>query len=151
MNISVSTIIGKALAAGQTTLSEFESKKILAAYGIPVVREILADNWEEVKRAAEDIGYPVVLKKCAPMVTHKTEQGLLIVGIKNDVELKQAFEELAGKFQGQFLVQEMISGSRELVLGLTRDAQFGPCVMFGLGGIFTEVLNDVYVRKHSGR
>lgn len=145
----VEKIIEKALSAGQTTISEFDSKRILAAYGIPTVQETLTDDLAEAEAAAEQIGYPVVIKVCAAKVAHKTEQGLIELGIKNAAELKHTYENLATKARelgGQILIQEMVKGSRELVMGLTRDAQFGPCVMFGLGGIFTEALGDVSFR-----
>ncbi|UCD77246.1 MAG: acetate--CoA ligase family protein [Desulfobacterales bacterium] len=146
---SVETIIAEALASGQTTLSEYDSKRILAEYGIPTTREFLAEDLADVEQAADRIGYPVVLKACAPAAQHKTEMGLIELGIRDAVELKRAYDRLAPKARdigGAILVQEMIAGSRELVIGLIRDPQFGPCVMFGLGGIFTEALGDVSFR-----
>jgi acyl-CoA synthetase (NDP forming) len=146
---SVETIITEALAAGNNTLSEYDSKRILAAYGIPTTREFLAEDFAGVVQAADRIGYPVALKACAAAAQHKTEMGLIELGIKDAVELKRAYDRLAPKardFGGAVLVQEMVAGSRELVMGLIRDAQFGPCVMFGLGGIFTEALGDVSFR-----
>ena len=146
---SVEAIIEKAISEGKTTLSEFDSKRILAAYGISITREILTENLGVAEMAAEQIGYPVVMKVCAAEVAHKTEKGLIELAIKNAGELKQAYEKLAAKaraLDGQILIQEMVKGSRELVMGLTRDDQFGPCVMFGLGGIFTEALGDVSFR-----
>ena len=147
--IAVQDIIAGALASGEKTLSEFDSKRILAAYGISTTQEILVDNLDGAQAAAEQVGYPVALKVCASEVAHKTEQGLIELGIKNTAELKYAYDSLtikARKLGGQILIQEMVKGSRELVMGLTRDAQFGPCVMFGLGGIFTEALGDVSFR-----
>jgi acyl-CoA synthetase (NDP forming) len=146
---SVETIIAEALAAGRNTLSEYDSKRILTAYGIPTTRESLAQDFADVEQAADRIGYPVVLKVCAAAAQHKTEMGLIELGIRDAAELKRAYERLAPKARdlgGAILVQEMISGSRELVMGLMRDPQFGPCVMFGLGGIFTEALSDVSFR-----
>ncbi|MGD8447223.1 MAG: acetate--CoA ligase family protein, partial [Desulfobacterales bacterium] len=146
---STSNIISEALAAGQMTLSEYDSKKILAEYGIPTTEEFLIDELAAAKQAAEQIGYPVALKVCAAAAQHKTEQNLIELGIGNADELKKAYDRLAPKARelgGAILVQEMIRGSRELVAGLNRDAQFGPCVMFGLGGIFTEALGDVVFR-----
>jgi len=146
---SVETIIAEALAAGHNTLSEYDSKRIIAEYGIPTTREFLAEDLAGVEQAAGRIGYPVALKACAAAAQHKTEMGLIELGIKDAVELKRAYDRLAPKARdigGAILVQEMVAGSRELVMGLTRDAQFGPCVMFGLGGIFTEALGDVSFR-----
>ncbi len=146
---SVEAIITKALAAGQTTLSEYDSKMILAKYGIPTTKEDLVEELAAAEASAERIGYPVVLKVCTAEVIHKTEQGFIELGIKDAIGLKRAYEHLAPKARklgGGILVQEMIMDSRELVIGLTRDSQFGPCVMFGLGGIFTEALEDVSFR-----
>ncbi|UCE56472.1 MAG: acetate--CoA ligase family protein [Desulfobacterales bacterium] len=146
---SVQSIIETALAAGQRTLSEYDSKLILADYGIPTTQESLVGDLVGAEAAAKWIGYPVVLKVCAGEAVHKTEQELIELGIMDAAELKRAFERLSPKaheFGGQVLVQEMVKGSRELVIGLTRDIQLGPCVMFGLGGIFTEALADVSFR-----
>ncbi len=91
----------------------------------------------------------MALKACAATAQHKTEKGLIELGIKDAVELKGAYDRLAPKardLDGELLVQEMVAGSRELVAGLNRDELFGPCVMFGLGGIFTEVMGDVAFR-----
>jgi acyl-CoA synthetase (NDP forming) len=142
-------IIEQAIKEGRKTLSEYESKKVLADYGIPVTREILVDDAGDLIRAARDIGYPLVLKGCSPDITHKTEKGLIKVDIRNDAEAEQAFREIMTGMAGAkaaVLVQEMLKGKRELVVGLTRDPQFGPCVMFGLGGIFTEILKDICFR-----
>lgn len=146
---SVEKFIANALSAGQTTLSEYDSKMILAEYGIPTTKEMLIGDLDEAEAAADNIGYPVVLKVCAAAAQHKTEQKLITLGIPNAVELKKAYDRLAPKaldLGGGILVQEMVRGSREIVMGLSRDEQFGPCVMFGLGGIFTEALGDVSFR-----
>ena len=146
---SVQNIVKEALAADQKTLSEFDSKKVLSAYGIQVTREFLIEEFPEAEQAADQIGYPVVLKVCAPEAVHKTEEGLIELGINGAAELKTAYDHLAPKVRdhgGGILVQEMVRGSRELVMGMIRDRQFGPCVMFGLGGIFTEALGDVSFR-----
>ena len=142
-------IIDEAIGKGQTALSEFESKQLLASYGIPVTREALVENEENLIKTAGDIGYPVVIKACSPNISHKTEKGLIRVDIRDDDEAKVAFNEIIAHMNGNektVLVQEMIKGKRELVAGLTRDAQFGSCVMFGLGGIFTEILKDTSFR-----
>ena len=142
-------IIDKALREGRTTLSEYESKQLLAAYQIPVTREFLVTNVDELGRAAHRVGYPLVLKGCSAAVAHKTEQGLIRLDIRDDREAEIAFEHLMDLLDGPdraVLVQEMVKCQRELVMGLTRDPQFGPCVMFGLGGIFTEILEDVAFR-----
>ena len=146
---SIKAIIAKAISAGQSTLSEYDSKRILGEYGIPTTREVLVDELAAAEQAAEQIGYPVALKVCAPSAQHKTEQNLIELEIRSTAELKKAYERLSPKardLDGGILVQEMVRGSRELVVGLNRDDQFGPCVMFGLGGIFTEALGDVSFR-----
>lgn len=142
-------IIGKALSEGRTTLSEYESKQLLAAYDIPVAREILVDRREDLSPAAKDIGFPLVLKGCSPDLSHKTEKDVIRLDIRTESEALAAFDDITAKMNGtagSILVQEMVKGQRELLVGLKRDAQFGPCVMFGLGGILTEILKDVSFR-----
>jgi acetate---CoA ligase (ADP-forming) subunit beta len=138
-------IIQRAQAAGETALSEFDSKQLLAHYGVQVCREVLASDVESVCGAAAEIGYPVVLKACASGLTHKTEGGLVIVGVMSEEDTIAAAEQLFEMMPagGQVLVQEMIQGRRELMLGMKRDPQYGPCISFGLGGVFAEALNDV--------
>jgi acyl-CoA synthetase (NDP forming) len=143
------TILEAALTRKQYALSEYDSKQILAAYGIPITREALVQHLHEAQAAASRIGYPVVLKACSHAITHKTEKGLIHVDLRHDADLREAFQSLRQHMQGldgDVLVQEMVKGPREFVLGMIRDPQFGPCVMFGLGGIFTEVLDDVCFR-----
>jgi acetyl-CoA synthetase (ADP-forming) len=99
-----------------------------------------------MKKAAQEIGYPLVMKGCSAEIAHKTEKGLIHVDIRSEQEAAQAFDAITVAmkgYNGAVLMQEMIKGRRELVMGLTRDDQFGPCVMFGLGGIFTEILKDI--------
>lgn len=143
-------IIEEALAKGQRTLSEHQSKLFLREHGIPVTREELVLGEDEAVAAAEKLGYPVVLKACGPDISHKTERNLVQVGLDDAEEVRRAYrtiiENLGGDPYEGILVQEMIRGERELVVGLVRDPQFGPCVMFGLGGIFTEVLKDTSFR-----
>ena len=142
-------LIKDAFDEGRTSLSEYESKQLLSAYKIPVTKEVLIGNRESLVEAIEEIGYPIVLKGCSPDIAHKTEKGLIRVDIRNEDEALTAFQEINAGMNGtenSVIVQELIRGKRELVAGLTRDPQFGPCVMFGLGGIFTEILNDVSFR-----
>jgi len=143
-------VIKNALQERRKALSEYEAKQVLAAYGIPVTRECLVENRADVEKAAQEIGYPLVMKGCSSEIAHKTEKGLIRVDIRNSSEALKAYDEIeAGLnvYSGAVLIQEMISGRRELVMGLTRDDQFGPCVMFGLGGIFTEILKDISFRR----
>lgn len=142
-------IIEDALQRGEKTLNEYESKKVLDAYSIPVTRERVVQNISDAVKFAGEIGYPVVLKGSSSTLTHKTELNLIELGIKDEeglVSAYKALEERGGDQLDGILVQQMIKGEREFVAGLIRDPQFGPCVMFGLGGIFTEVLKDVTFR-----
>ena len=143
-------MIQKALQEGRKVLSEYESKQVLAAYQIPVTQEILVSRRSDVKKAARALGYPLVMKGCSAEIAHKTERGLIHVDLRSEQEALSAFDEIIAKMSGQdgdVLIYKMIKGRRELVMGLTRDDQFGPCVMFGLGGIFTEILRDVSFRR----
>ncbi len=142
-------ITEKALEEGRTTLSEYESKKVLTSYEIPIAREIQINDVGELTKACHEIGYPLVLKGCSSQIAHKTERGLIRVDIRSDDEARAAWAEIMANMEGpegSVLVQEMVKGQRELAIGLTRDPQFGPCVMFGLGGIFTEILRDTSFR-----
>ncbi|MBW1720771.1 MAG: acetate--CoA ligase family protein [Deltaproteobacteria bacterium] len=142
-------IIDQAVREGRKTLSEYESKQLLARYGIPVTRERLGVNEEELQEALEEIGFPLVLKACSPEISHKTEKGLVQIDIRNKTEALETFDRIRSAVEDTevpVLVQEMIRGERELAMGMTRDPQFGPCVMFGLGGIFTEILKDTSFR-----
>jgi len=142
-------IIKKALDEGRNVLSEHESKQLLAAYGIPIAKERVVVDVDQLKEAASNIGYPVVLKAHSPSIAHKTEKNLIRLDVRNEEEAVEKFNELMEIIEDSekaVLVQEMIKGPRELVVGLTRDPQFGPCVMFGLGGIFTEILKDISFR-----
>ena len=142
-------IIEDAILRGEKTLSEFDSKKVLEAYFIPVTREAIAKSLTDAKRLAQEIGYPVVLKGSSSTLTHKTELDMVELNIKNEKALEDAYQSIekrgGTKIDG-ILVQQMIKGDREFVAGLIRDHQIGPCVMFGLGGVLTEALQDVTFR-----
>lgn len=141
-------VLQRAISRKQKTLSEYDSKLVIAAAGVPVTREYLAKNADEAVSFAAQIGFPVVLKGCSEKLTHKTESGVIHLNLDSPDEVVHAFKEITKAVPDVdgVLVQEMIKGNREFVLGLARDPQFGPCVMFGLGGIFTEVLKDVSFR-----
>ena len=141
-------IIKEALERKQKALSEFDSKRLLSLYGVPVTKEELVRTPGDAVKAARALGYPVVMKACGPEITHKTEQGLVEIAIGDDEAVARAFGELTVRAGGttDILVQEMIAGRRELLFGMTRDPLYGPCVTFGLGGIFTEILGDVACR-----
>lgn len=142
-------IIENALKEGRTRLSEYESKKLLASFGLAVTRKALISHPNELGDAAAKIGYPLVIKACSAEIAHKTERDLIRVDVRNDDEALAACAEIMLRMRVKrksVLLQQMISGKRELMMGLKRDQQFGPCVMFGLGGIFAEVLNDTTFR-----
>lgn len=142
-------LIKDALDRGQRALSEYGSKQLLGAYGIPVTAEKLVGSPDDAVAAADAMGYPVVLKACAPELMHKTEAAGIALGIRDASELRAAYQRVTAAVDLDLegvLVQEMIAGQREVVLGLSRDPQFGPCVMFGLGGIMTEIINDTVFR-----
>ena len=142
-------IIAAAVAGGRKVLDEFEAKELLKAYGVPVVAERACVTREETLSACAAVGYPVVVKALSSKIAHKTERGLVKVGVKDDAGAAEAYDAIRAGSGAEFervLVQRMVESRRELVAGLTTDAQFGPCVMFGLGGIFTEVMKDVTFR-----
>jgi acyl-CoA synthetase (NDP forming) len=139
-------IINKAKCQGRTTLTEAEAKKVLKKYGVPVVEEKIVKSIEETESMAEKIGYPLVLKALGARLTHKTEKGLVKLNLKNKEDVRSAalyIKDAAGSDLEGFLIQPMLEGKREFVAGLFHDDQFGPTVMFGLGGIFTEAIGDV--------
>lgn len=142
-------IIKQALENGRGALSEYESKLLLAGYGVPIVHEELAGTAEEAAAAAGRIGFPVAMKACSPDITHKTELCLVELNINKLEDVLDAFGMLTlragGKVDG-ILVQKMVRGDRELVAGMMRDVTFGPCVMFGMGGIMAEAMKDVSFR-----
>jgi succinyl-CoA synthetase beta subunit len=143
-------ILEGAAAQGHHTLSEHDAKRLLAGYGVPITREVIVACREEVVPAAAQIGYPLVMKACSAAIAHKTEQGLVRLDLRSDAEALHAFDEISAAMAGlpgAVLVQEMVRGDRELAIGLVRDDDFGPCVMFGLGGIFTEILEDAVFRR----
>ena len=133
------------------TLSEAESKALLARHGIPVPTEELVASPEEAAAAAERIGFPVVVKLCGPAIAHKTERGLVKLGLGDAAAVEAAAAELLAAARPEdgdvgLLVGAMVGGARELIAGFVRDEDFGPCVMLGIGGIFAEALGDVGFR-----
>ena len=140
-------LIDDAVKSGKSALNEHEAKRFLAGFGVPVSRETLVPDEAVALKAAREIGYPVVLKAAGEKLQHKTEVGAIALNPKSEAEVRdEARRLLAIPGCEALLVQEMVKGDRELVCGLTRDVQFGPCVMFGLGGIFTELIDDVVFR-----
>ncbi|MHB8771228.1 MAG: acetate--CoA ligase family protein [Syntrophales bacterium] len=140
-------VITTALAGGRAALDEYEAKRFLAGFGIPVSREQYVADAAAAVEAAAGIGYPVVLKAAGERIQHKTELGAVALNLKSEGEIRQEARRLLAIAGCEgLIVQEMVPGERELVCGLTRDVRFGPCVMFGLGGIFTELLDDAVFR-----
>jgi acetyltransferase len=126
------------------TLDEYQSKQILALCDFPVVEEKIVSSFREAKEIASEFGFPVVLKGLLPGEIHKTELGLVRTGISSVEEVESVLLELQKIMSGNgtLLIQKQIQGYPELIAGLIRDPQFGPCVMCGFGGVFTEVLAD---------
>ncbi len=151
-----------ASVSGGRALSEVDSKAVLAAYGVKVSRDVLCGTPAEAVRAAESLGYPVVMKIASPDLLHKSDLGLVRVGVRSAPEVKRTFAELmeasAGARAGRgrspharpqidgVLVCEQAKGGVECVVGVSHDDLFGPVIMFGLGGVFVEVLGDVTFR-----
>jgi acyl-CoA synthetase (NDP forming) len=124
---------------------EFDSKRLLEDCGIPVVEEKLVSSMKEALGAARTIGYPVVLKGLVPGQVHKTESGLVRLRLAAAADLREAYREVKARTgkDGRVLLQKQAAADYELIAGFLRDPQFGPCVMFGLGGIFSELQRDV--------
>jgi succinyl-CoA synthetase beta subunit len=132
----------------QRALDEFEAKRLLAGYGVPVVAEARARDADAAVAAARTLGYPVVLKGCGAAFAHKTEHGLVALNLAGEGGVREAAARLLQAMQGrgELLVQRMLGGRREFLAGFSRDPQFGAVVSFGLGGIFAEALDDVALR-----
>lgn len=147
----VATVLRQTLDAGRTLLTEFESKRLLAAYGIPTVQTLIATNPDEAVACARRIGYPVVLKVHSQTITHKTDVGGVKLKINGDDSVRQAFAEIAASVEEKVgaehffgvTVQPMIdSEGYELIIGSSIDAQLGPVLLFGSGGQLVEVYQD---------
>jgi acetyltransferase len=147
-NETARQILKQAAEKNQKALDEYDAKRLLESYGIPVPEEALCHNADEAREAAQKIGFPVVVKACDSSILHKTDSGLVYLNISDQKSLEASYAAIQ-KSVGRpvpVLVGEMIKGQREFLAGITFDEQFGPCVAFGVGGIFTEALNDVSYR-----
>jgi len=152
--MSTTSIIDRAKAGGRKILTEVESKDILEEAGIPTARARLATTADEAVAAAKDVGFPVVLKIVSPDITHKSDIGGVKLNLSTPDEVKAAFDDIiaaAKKAQPDAAidgvsVQKMERPGIEVIMGMSQDAQFGPVLMFGLGGILVEVLKDVSFR-----
>ena len=147
-------IIANAINQNRVVLTEIEAKLVFKEIGVGVIETRLATSRKQATDISADIGFPVVLKIASPDITHKTDAGGVKVGLKNKAEVAKAYGEImvaakqkypAAKIEG-VAVQSMASPGIEIIIGMFKDAQFGPVIMFGLGGIFVEVLKDVSFR-----
>ncbi|WXG43172.1 MAG: acetate--CoA ligase family protein [Promethearchaeati archaeon SRVP18_Atabeyarchaeia-1] len=151
---SVEKIIHNALSDGRTFLLEPESKEVVGAYGMPVTKFKVAKSVEEAVKFSSEIGYPVVMKIVSPDVLHKSDAGAVKVNLKNGNEVRAAFAEISEnvkRFKSNakvvgYIVEQLAPPGNEVIVGMAKDPQFGPALMFGLGGIFVEVLKDVSFR-----
>ncbi|MGV8057853.1 MAG: acetate--CoA ligase family protein [Smithellaceae bacterium] len=142
---AVSLDLCRLLESGMGPQDEYISKQILQAHGIPVVKEKLVANIEECLQAADSLGYPLVMKGLFAGGIHKTEMGLVQLGVADRQTATDIFLVLMDKMKGKgkVLLQQQVSGKVELILGLIRDPQLGPCVMLGIGGIMAEVFHEI--------
>ena len=147
-------IFSQAAKEGRKSLLETEAKTLCMEYDIPVTRFKLAKDEEEAAEYAAAIGFPIVLKIVSPDIVHKSDVGGVIVGIKNLRDVRTGYRQIVknvkkhnpdAKIAG-ILVQEMAPSGTEVIVGSIKDPQFGPAIMFGLGGVFVEVLKDVTFR-----
>ena len=134
-----------------TTLSEADSRTLVAKAGVIVSRWATADTADNAAVAAEEMGFPVVVKLCGEAIAHKTERGLVRLSLTSANDVRAAATDLLGaatESDGdvELLVSTMVRGDRELIAGLVRDPQFGPCVMLGVGGVLAEAVADVAFR-----
>lgn len=142
-------------ASGRVTLSEHESKQLIAAWGIPITREATAATPEQAVSAVQTIGYPVALKVDSPDLLHKTEAGAIRLGLTDPAQVQAAYSDImsnaasaapAGAAINGVLVQEMVSGGVEVIIGVSYDPQLGPTLLFGIGGVMVEIYNDIALR-----
>ncbi len=148
--MDISEVLKNKIESNETILTEFESKELLQEIGISVPSQRLITSIDETISAAEEIGFPVVLKLIAEDIVHKSDTGAVKLNIKDKDELEAAYKDLMNipsqkekKISVQKMADEPIT---ELIIGMTTDAQFGPALMFGIGGILVELLEDVSFR-----
>jgi len=152
--VSKDQIINNARKQGRTTLTEIESKKVFRDAGINTIETRLASSQKEAIALRDQIGFPVVLKVASPDISHKSDAGGVRVGLKNNGEVEKAYEEIMASARQKYptaniegvSVQSMARPGIEIITGMFKDSQFGPVLMFGLGGILVEVLKDVSFR-----
>jgi len=152
--MAINDIIDRAKGEARQLLTEVEAKQILEEAGIPTVRAHLARSREEAVRVAGELGFPVVLKVVSPRIVHKSDIGGVKLGLRSSEEVAQAYDDIAAAARKAdpeaemwgVSVQRMAAPGLEVIIGMTTDPQFGPVLMFGLGGILVEVLKDVAFR-----
>jgi acetyltransferase len=150
----VESIFNQVRKSGKVDLTQEEAYHVLEAYGIPMAKFRVVKGLEDVVSSAEEIGYPLVLKIADPGVSHKTEIGGVVLDIRDDGDMVKAFQRLKEKrnrilktkTRGTYMVQEMVEGGQETIMGMNLDPAFGPLLMFGLGGIYVEYLKNVTFR-----
>jgi acyl-CoA synthetase (NDP forming) len=150
----ISAIFAQANKEGRKFLLETEAKNVCTEYGIPVTKFSVAKNAEEAVKFAEKIGYPVVMKIVSPDVIHKFDVGGVVINLKTAKEVESTFKKILENVKKHkpnakiigITVQEMAPASTEVIVGAIKDPQFGQTLMFGLGGIFVEILKDVTFR-----
>ena len=151
---TASEIFNKVKKDGRKFLLEPEAKTVCMNYGIPVTDFRVAKNEAETVKFAEKIGYPVVLKIVSPSIIHKSDVGGVIINLNDAKDVHKAYKQILKNVRKHkakakifgILVQEMAPQSTEIIVGATKDPQFGPTLMFGLGGVFVEILKDVTFR-----
>ncbi len=150
----IERIIGRAEKEGRKLLLEYEAGEVFTCAGVPVAPGFLARTVPEAMRSISRIGFPVVMKVMSPQIVHKSDAGAIKVGIVDEKDLRRGWKEIEknarsyvpkAEIEGIF-IQKMLAGGREVIVGTSKDPQFGPVVMFGLGGIFVEVFKDVAFR-----
>ena len=152
--MSVQSIIEEVRRASRTLLTEIESKALLSEVGIPTVETKLVGSKEEAIAISKKLGFPVALKIVSAEITHKSDVGGVKLGLKTSKQVKEAYDEIIRSVRERYpkaiidgvSVQKMARPGTEVIIGVTKDAQFGPVLMFGLGGILVELLKDVSFR-----
>ncbi|WP_394139231.1 acetate--CoA ligase family protein [Cytobacillus oceanisediminis] len=151
---AIQQIINLSKEECRTVLTEIESKQILQHIGIPVPDFRLATSADEAVELAQFIGFPLAMKIVSPDIVHKSDAKGVMLNIKNESELRSAYEEIIRNAKNYnpnaeitgISIQEMIKGDKEVIVGMNRDVVFGPVLLFGAGGIFVEVLKDVTLK-----
>ncbi len=152
--IMIEKIISEAKQNKRTILTEIESKEILQEVGIPVIEAKLAQTEKEAIFLGKEMGFPVVLKVVSPEITHKTDCGGVLLNLKNSNQVRKAYQDILSNVRKRYSkakitgvsIQKMAPQGIEVIIGMTKDVQFGPVLMFGFGGVLVELLKDVSFR-----